>query len=326
VDRTGLRVRPLIFALLCLAALSFAAATLDTTTDPDADLGFGGSGPSEGPSSQATPDPDVDDPGSDDDGRAAPIELDSERGFFLDPCVTWLSQPLVQLGLLAAVAGIFLIATYIEDWLVGLAALIVVGYPGTILYLLLTACPDADGFLFDLSRPGQPTEGGGGVFGGASTTATPSLPAIALLVLVGLSLLAVGVLVLTGDQERTAVESGDDEDAVDPVEGRVERAQLGRAAGRAADRIERSGEFENEVYRAWAEMTDPLDVDHPEASTPAEFAAAAAEAGIDPDDVERLTDLFERVRYGGTEPTEAVESEAVETLRRIEATYAGEES
>ncbi|MFC7194890.1 DUF4129 domain-containing protein [Halosimplex aquaticum] len=128
---------------------------------------------------------------------------------------------------------------------------------------------------------------------------------------------------LTGNHDqRDERVTGDEEDEEPEPEPATDVGAIGAAAGRAADRIEGSDEFENEVYRAWAAMTDHLAVDRPASSTPAEFATAATAAGMDPDDVARLTELFEDVRYGGEEPTADREEAAVETLRRIESTYA----
>ncbi|MFB6197887.1 MAG: DUF4129 domain-containing protein, partial [Halobacteriaceae archaeon] len=98
-------------------------------------------------------------------------------------------------------------------------------------------------------------------------------------------------------------------------------AEIGRAAGAAADRIVASGEAENEVYRAWMEMTDLLDLSEPETKTPGEFASAAREAGMNPDDVDELTQLFEEVRYGGLPATDEAEERAIKCLRRIEEGY-----
>jgi len=95
---------------------------------------------------------------------------------------------------------------------------------------------------------------------------------------------------------------------------------VGDAAGEAADRIETQADVSNEVYRAWVEMTRHLDVAHPDATTAEEFADAAVDAGMDAADVERLTDLFRDVRYGGADP-ETRADDAVATLRRIEAAY-----
>ena len=116
--------------------------------------------------------------------------------------------------------------------------------------------------------------------------------------------------------------------ADDPVESESEpdTAALGEIAGRAADRIEEGspGDGENEVYRAWREMTARLDIENPETTTPREFQRASVDAGMAPDDVRELTRLFERVRYGGESATAAREERAVQVLRRIESTY-GEE-
>ncbi|MFB6146601.1 MAG: DUF4129 domain-containing protein [Halobacteriaceae archaeon] len=100
-------------------------------------------------------------------------------------------------------------------------------------------------------------------------------------------------------------------------------ASLGELAGEAADRLEASATaVDNEVFKAWKEMTEYLHTDHPEASTPTEFEDAAKEVGMESDHVEDLTDLFREVRYGGREATEEREERAIEALRTIEETYA----
>jgi hypothetical protein len=71
-------------------------------------------------------------------------------------------------------------------------------------------------------------------------------------------------------------------------------------------------------------MTRTLRVDRPATSTPAEFADAAVDAGMDPDDVSELTELFEAVRYGAEQPTEDHTRRAKKALRRIERTYGGD--
>ena len=128
----------------------------------------------------------------------------------------------------------------------------------------------------------------------------------------------VGALVLSdGENRGSGDEEGGGGTGLEPA-----TAAVGAAAGRAADRLEEGGEFDNEVYRAWAEMTRPLDVDRPAATTPDEFARAAVDAGLAADDVAELTRLFEEVRYGGRETTPAVETRAISVLERIESTYA----
>lgn len=120
----------------------------------------------------------------------------------------------------------------------------------------------------------------------------------------------------------TTSSDGDVVDESEPDLSGEKTVELADAAGRAADRIDAAdADLENEVYRAWFEMTRLLDVDRPETSTPGEFADAATAAGLRDDHVRSLTDLFESVRYGSTESTPEVEARAVEILERIESVY-----
>lgn len=140
------------------------------------------------------------------------------------------------------------------------------------------------------------------------------LAALGLVALLG-ALAAVFVLSQRDGLPENADEQSEDED---------EPATIGEIAGDAADRIENEPSHANEVYRAWDEMTDTLDVADPETTTPGEFERLAVDAGMDPADVRELTELFEAVRYGDQHP-EAYEDRAVEVLRRVEDTYADEE-
>lgn len=72
----------------------------------------------------------------------------------------------------------------------------------------------------------------------------------------------------------------------------------------------------NEVYRAWLEMVDRLDIDRTDATTPGEYARRARRLDVDTDAVDRLTALFERVRYGGADP-EPLADEARTALAAI---------
>jgi len=172
--------------------------------------------------------------------------------------------------------------------------------------------------------------GGGGVFGGGSGSVgtdqqaddtAPALPTVlAVLVGIGLLVVLVGYVGLSG--------RSDDADETDEGAEGNDARNIGLIAGDAADRIEsgdgKTTDTDNEVYRAWREMTDQLDVESVETTTPREFQAAAVEAGMGPDDVRELTQLFEDVRYGGHSPTSDRERRAVDVLRRIEKKY-GEE-
>lgn len=176
--------------------------------------------------------------------------------------------------------------------------------------------PLNNGTNLNVSAPGE------GDPSGTREDTPSSLPLLA-----GLVVLGIGGVIAVFFASRDADDGGTVETgggAGPASEGDV--SAMGRAAGRAADRIEAADDPDNEVFRAWREMVLPLDVPHPESCTSGEFAAAAVEAGMDPEDVTELTDLFDEVRYGGEEPTPERERRAVETLRRIEETYGeGEE-
>lgn len=94
-------------------------------------------------------------------------------------------------------------------------------------------------------------------------------------------------------------------------------SDTGRSVARSIEETE-DGTFENTIYRAWYEMTAPLEVHSPETTSPAEFREAAIEQGFDSEDVETLTRLFRAVRYGDVTVTETREQEARELLGRFE--------
>ena len=321
MDDSRFSLRTVVLALLCLATLSFAAATLTSTTSPN--TGLGSFGPADQLGGQSDP---VETPTGDGEAdRWSFVDLGAGASP-VDLCVSALSNPLVQIALLLGLLGVFLAGRWYDDAAMGLGWAVLVGYPGFFVYLLLTSCQTRPpGELLDMPQSGNPSQEGGGLMGGGEAVAPPSLLSQFLLVgVVGL-LVVVAVLVLTGDHDQTVSEGGLGEGDEETSEEAVDVAAVGAAAGRAADRIEETDDeesFENEVYRAWAEMTDSLTVDHPESSTPGEFAAAAVDAGLAREDVERLTRLFADVRYGGAEATAEREQTAVETLRRIEAAYA----
>lgn len=155
--------------------------------------------------------------------------------------------------------------------------------------------------------------------GGAGDVRTddPSLflPALALLAIPLLVGAAVAASRLDTDGEP---DDADDPDTAAGDPGETATA-VARTASAAAARIEAGGDVDNEVYRAWREMTRLLEVPDPETTTPREFEAAAVEAGFDRDDIAALTDLFETVRYGDRPVGSAEAERAVTLLRRIEA-------
>ncbi|GAB3027586.1 hypothetical protein GCM10025298_15080 [Natronobiforma cellulositropha] len=190
-----------------------------------------------------------------------------------------------------------------------------------VIYLVSTIDVTVDPPPAELPPPENET---GGEPGGGGDGTADTLPVGTLLVLIGaVTAVFVGALALTRSSDDTApapssTVSEDDTHA----------AAVGAAAGEAAARIEEAAgdDLDNEVYRAWLEMTRLLEVSHPETTTPGEFADAAVDAGLEGQHVAALTRLFEEVRYGDAETTAETERRALETLRAIEAAYAGDAS
>ncbi|WP_273838575.1 DUF4129 domain-containing protein [Halococcus sp. PRR34] len=291
---------PVLIAVLAVVALGVGAATLDRIGS-----GGGGTGISDG---------DATGPGS---GEA----LDLDRSPPSESSDSSVISPLVRRILAVLLIAALLVGLYAwRDDLRSLAvisAALAVGM--LLLYFLVTRfgsrSQSGRGGFLDGRKLALP--GGGSLSDGARTVTTES-PALA--VLVGL-VLVVGIAVLfhfaRSDDETEPDAETEPDDSTAAV-----AASVGRAAGRAADRIDEEGEATNEVYRAWEEMTDHLDVANPGSSTPREFARAATDAGMTRSDVDELTDLFRTVRYGGRRITDDRESRAVTALRRIEHEYA----
>nr|WP_303647165.1 DUF4129 domain-containing protein [Haloarchaeobius sp. FL176] len=171
--------------------------------------------------------------------------------------------------------------------------------------------------------------GGDGSGGGEQGETRQQLPDVLLLLLgvVGVAVVVVaGVWVVRSgdeDDESELVKAANPEDEEEQPEP-PDSAAVAAAAGRAADRIEEQSAVDNEIYRAWVEMTDHLPVEHPETSTPREFERAAVAAGFEAATVGELTELFESVRYGSEAATAEREERAVEALRRLEDQFEGE--
>jgi hypothetical protein len=320
VNREAIPV--LIVAVVCATALVFAAATLaDTTQQSGTGVGTGGGSGGEG-------------------GSGRPIDGDP-RNVTRDPQPLDSSQqpsefcskgpdvsPLAAIPLVGVLAfGAFVYRRAGPQIAVISVVILLVPLAAGYFFVYGSDCPEdnrvrSQPTLNETNRSSEePTRNETGGGGGPNQFSLP----VPVLAVVAVGLVAVILATALGRKRMgsiaPAVLVGDD----DPDDLAAEDADtdaLGRAAGRAADRIETGTDAENEVYRAWVEMTRHLDVDHPESSTPAEFAAAAVDAGLDPDDVDELTRQFEAVRYGGDEPTTERERRAIEALRRIEAEYA----
>jgi hypothetical protein len=310
VDRD--KLRPLVIALLAVLAVAVAAATVDTAVDTGGEFGLGdenGGGFSP---------PERNDSGGDRSNQSS----EAINATYQAPCVTALQSPVVLLGAVAVVLLVVGAIAYREDLLsaLGIAAAFLpfVGLG----YLILTSCGPRQLSMTN-PRPNVSSandSGGGSLF---PTGPAGEVPSLSALVLVGVVLLvlAVGAVILLGGEEETADPEEEEAEAESDADAEI-LAALGQAAGDAADRIDEAADVENEVFRAWREMTDHLDASRPAASTPGEFADAAVDAGMDPADVSTLTNLFREVRYGGAEPTPEREAAALDALRRIEREYA----
>lgn len=311
VDRD--RALPLALALLAIVSLALAAATLDSAVVGDTGPVVGGGEDGFGDERRQ----------SGDRSFGTPAEDTGGGTLSLSTCWPVVREPPV----LAAIGLVFLglFAAVYRSTRSAFAGVVVCGgvaLPVGFAWGLLAICAQP---MTGVSRNGTgigvrnwSSSGGASGGGGASTLSSPTI-LLVLLAVLAVAVLAVAVLVGRNGGEGDASEGesvpGPDEDTAETI---------GRVAGVAADRIDDEAvDAENEVYRAWREMTDSLDVESPETTTPREFQRAAVDAGMTPDDVSALTSLFESVRYGDREATEEIERRAVETLRRIESCYGG---
>jgi hypothetical protein len=295
VDVDPRTLTAVVIAVVGVLAVALAAATLAETVTPESGLAAGGSDSGEGFGSAPPPDD-------------RPVDAFD---------VPFLQELVLLVGLLAGVAAFGYVLLY---WRQALPALVGVVAIAALVWLLSQFLSEPFAFQESAGSANGSllTDGQGDDTAGLGQAVRPPL---FTLLLFGVALL--GVLLGFARSSATPSRSTDrseDADGADP-----EAAAIGRAAGRAADRIER-GDGSNDVYRAWREMTALLDVSNPDATTPREFADAAVDAGMTPEDVRELTRLFEDVRYGGYEPTEERERRAVRVFRRIETEYAPEDA
>lgn len=298
-----------VLALACALGLIFAAGSI---ADPAAQDEDGGAGlPADG----------ADSPTPDDESSSPPVSTSN-----LAVCLPWLSHPAVLVGLIAGWLAVGAVLVKRSGPLVGSVGAMFLLFPGTIVVSALSRCGGEEPNSAGSSLSGNLTTNESGETGNA--TANGSTPVETTLDPAQLEwllpfLLAIGFLlvvtVAAREWDEAETERPPSEPALEPS-----TVAIGREAGRAADRLEASADVDNEVYRAWAEMTAHVDLDGPETATPGEFAAAAVEAGMDRDHVEELTHLFEAVRYGSERPTADRESRAVAVLRRIQAAYGPE--
>lgn len=284
-------------AALTILAIGITAATLTSTVDPGGDGEEPGSDPGAPLINQSV------DSGSGDDGDVP----------------TLIQRLFVVFSAIATFGFLIYLLLYNRKAAVMIAILIVVvALIGLALYYFGDA-PEQEEDDEVKRAPGGSEDDGSGQ--GEQSTDVSS-PSPLLLVAIFLVLLLLGVAVL-----RQFTRDADEDESVE-LDGKDNTEELGNIAGRAADRIEADGETEddaeNEVYRAWREMTEHLDPERTKTTTPREFQQMAVDTGMEPDDVRELTQLFEAVRYGGKSATKDRENRALTVLRRIESKY-GEE-
>ncbi|WP_246308284.1 DUF4129 domain-containing protein [Halosimplex rubrum] len=307
-------LRFVVIGLVAMAAIAVGAATITATVDTGAT--GGGQGPMDDPNEQQQNrggGGSGDGPGGGDglnrsgdgsDGQAV------EYTACVEPLTTWYGG-LAYFG--AAAMLVFLIKRRYSFGaaFLGLYAL---APPVLLAYFLGTDC----------ATVGGPGLGNRSVTSAANASSSPvasmDVPPAAILGVFGVVLVATAAVLFraSGDQAITTME----EEAADEGEG-ADVMDLAQAAGRAADRLEEhNADVDNEVYRAWWEMTSMLDVPNPDSATPGEFAEAAVDVGLGEDDVQELTRLFEEVRYGKRDAGSR-EDLAIDVFRNIEAEYGG---
>ncbi|RQG95987.1 DUF4129 domain-containing protein [Natrarchaeobius chitinivorans] len=286
-------------ALVGIAAVAMAAATISSPVERGGDGELGGDGPIGMPAQES--------------GETA-----FEVPFFLEVLV-------FLLLVLAALVIVWYLLTHPREFFtqLGVALALLLLIAAVFWVLLRFGVIDPSALEEPPPPPPEGTPGDGDPGDGENDQQPFSIGPLLLLLTALAFVLAVAVAWSTGGVGSSSNSSGSA--GVDGEDPDGSHAAVAAAAGRAADRIESSDDVDNEVYRAWLEMTRPLEVDRPETSTPGEFAAAAVDAGLAREDVAELTSLFEDVRYGDEETTGQMETRATAVLRRIEAEYADTE-
>lgn len=97
--------------------------------------------------------------------------------------------------------------------------------------------------------------------------------------------------------------------------------QIARQAELAIADIESGGDMRDAIMQCYAQMTQTVagsrGVRRSDGMTPREFEERLINAGLPPRSVQRLTRLFEGVRYGSETPSKRQELEAVSALQEI---------
>ena len=136
-------------------------------------------------------------------------------------------------------------------------------------------------------------------------TSPPQWITIALTAGILLALLSVGITIWLRTRPATSA----------PLE------MLGLEAREAIQEIQQGADFKDTVMRCYVEMSRILSeergIHRDEAMTPREFERRLRSTGLPPAPIERLTRLFETVRYGAQTPADDEEQEAIHCLTAI---------
>lgn len=289
------RLRAGIVLLLAVVALGAAGAAVDSGSAGGGSTGLGeGSGSGVG------------------SGQSGIFGLTPEFHPFFDGGILALLIGVGAIaGVVAAVVG-GVLAAINWDWetfkerlvstslRLGVLGLLAVGF-----YLLIQ--------LFD----GLPSGGGSSGIGGtsdvqgageAASETGLQLPAVLGIAIVAVLLLFVVARTLGAgeDEEEPTVEGAIDpgRTATDSGGDAMASANVGRASA------------DNEVYRAWLALAREAGADA-RRETPAEVADRAVASGVDEAATREITSLFESVRYGGREPSDALEQRAKRARARV---------
>lgn len=311
--------RKLVIPLLAIIAISLAAATL---TSPTAVGGIGTgdeNDPSEGLQSPATQ------PGGPgfsiafEDGSFD--ELGSVAPLISLPCLEFLTHDQFFISAIITLIIVAYILHRIAGILVPIGLYVVAAAPVILIYRLLTACVPAErsqvtlfsiseGAVANATSISLPLPG----LGGADTAAGSVEPtSLFLFVLLGVGLL-IAIIILyesTGDDLPT-------EPTPQPTTGTPwQISSKSVETTQSLTHLENSVIADNKIYQAWKKMTEEVDIPRPQTSAPREYAEKAIEEGKHPRAVERLTALFEEIRYGTKQPTPESETQAEEALEEI---------
>lgn len=304
----------LALATLCIVALGLGAATLTSTTDTGT-TGFGNGdgtvGNGDGEQTDSEPDATERD-------RGEPVEQTQDEDCIAGYNATELTGFLLLFAFVVSMV-VFIQQGSLMPAMITFPMLAIPLWFASLILLTFMGCaaPGAEMAAENVDRMplGEVTEEENGSDGdGESAPLSVRFGMVGILAVIITALLLVALYIQRRDTDTVPDDPELERSVPDPEE-------LGAVAGSTADDLEEEADFENAIYQAWKEMTDILDADSPETSTPREFAEEARSAGLAETDVTELTALFESVRYGTAEPTPAQEQRAIDTLRRIETTY-----